>query len=161
MAEQPQPGSIVHVEFHVKEPKKLEAFYGSLFGWKFDTVPGMAYSLFQAPVGPGGGRGDPSPRELAVGHRQLHLRGIGRADRAQGQKGRGRSSSRRRRSRAKVGSRCLKTSRAPAWRSGSPTRLRCKDRCNRGSKPIANERARGRIVGLLKGSRLDGERFIR
>jgi len=51
----------VHVEFHVKEPKKLEAFYGGLFGWKFQEVPGMNYSLFQAPSGPGGGVGTLQP----------------------------------------------------------------------------------------------------
>ena len=61
MAEQPKLGSIVHVEFHVKEPKKLEAFYGGLFGWKFQEVPGMNYSLFQAPSGPGGGVGTLQP----------------------------------------------------------------------------------------------------
>jgi predicted enzyme related to lactoylglutathione lyase len=61
VVEQPKPGSIVHVEFHVKEPKKLEAFYGSLFGWKFQEVPGMNYSLFQAPSGPGGGVGTMQP----------------------------------------------------------------------------------------------------
>jgi predicted enzyme related to lactoylglutathione lyase len=61
MVEQPKPGGIVHVEFHVKEPKKLEAFYGSLFGWKFQEVPGMNYSLFQAPSGPGGGVGTMQP----------------------------------------------------------------------------------------------------
>ena len=61
MAEQPKPGSIVHVEFHVKDPKKLENFYGSLFGWKFTEVPGMNYSLFQAPSGPGGGIGTLQP----------------------------------------------------------------------------------------------------
>jgi predicted enzyme related to lactoylglutathione lyase len=41
MADRPKPGSIVHVEFHAKDPKKLEKFYGSLFGWKFQEVPGM------------------------------------------------------------------------------------------------------------------------
>jgi predicted enzyme related to lactoylglutathione lyase len=61
MVEQPKPGGIVHVEFHVKEPKKLEAFYGNLFGWKFEAVPGMDYSLFQAPSGPGGGVGTLQP----------------------------------------------------------------------------------------------------
>ena len=61
MVEQPKPGSIVHVEFHVKDPKKLETFYGSLFGWKFQEVPGMNYSLFQAPSGPGGGVGTMQP----------------------------------------------------------------------------------------------------
>src|SRR5437867_9229781 len=61
MAETPKPGSIVHVEFHVKEPKKVEKFYASLFGWKFQEVPGMNYSVFQAPSGPGGGIGGLQP----------------------------------------------------------------------------------------------------
>src|SRR5207249_8828745 len=35
MADRPKHGAIVHVEFHVKEPKKVEKFYESLFVWKF------------------------------------------------------------------------------------------------------------------------------
>ena len=61
MADRPKPGSIVHVEFHAKDPKKLEKFYGSLFGWKFQEVPGMNYSLFEAPSGPPGGVGGLEP----------------------------------------------------------------------------------------------------
>ena len=61
MADRPKPGAIVHVEFHVKEPKKVEKFYESLFGWKFQEVPGMDYSLFQAPSGPAGGIGGLQP----------------------------------------------------------------------------------------------------
>ena len=61
MAERPKPGSIVHVEFHVKDPKKVEKFYGSLFGWKFQEVPGMSYSLFEPPSGPPGGVGGLQP----------------------------------------------------------------------------------------------------
>lgn len=69
MAEQelPKPGSIVHVEFHVRDPKKVEKFYGSLFGWKFQPVPGMDYSLFQAPSGPGGGVGGLEPGNWQAG----------------------------------------------------------------------------------------------
>src|SRR2546428_5397139 len=61
MADRPKPGAIVHVEFHVKEPKKVEKFYETLFGWKFQKVPGMNYSLFQAPSGPAGGIGGLQP----------------------------------------------------------------------------------------------------
>jgi len=57
VVEEPKPGSIVHVEFAVKDPKKVEKFYGNLFGWKFEEVPGMNYSLIQTPSGPGGGVG--------------------------------------------------------------------------------------------------------
>ncbi len=61
MVEVPKAGSIVHVEFHVKEPKKAKKFHASLFGWKFQEVPGMEYSLFQAPSGPGGAIGGLQP----------------------------------------------------------------------------------------------------
>src|SRR5205823_5715539 len=61
MADQPKPGSIVHVEFHVKDRKKVENFYGSLFGWKFQEVPELNYSIFEAPSGPGGGVGGLQP----------------------------------------------------------------------------------------------------
>src|SRR5437870_12792389 len=67
MAEPPKPGSIVHVEFHVKEPKKVEKFYASLFGGKFQEVPGMDYSVFEAPSGPGGGIGGSQPGNWASG----------------------------------------------------------------------------------------------
>jgi len=61
MADPPKTGSIVHVEFHVKEPKKVEKFYATVFGWKFQAVPGIDYSLFEAPSGPGGGVGGLQP----------------------------------------------------------------------------------------------------
>lgn len=67
MAEEPKPGSIVHVEYHVKEPKKVEKFYASLFGWKFEAVPGMDYSLFTPPGGPGGGVGGLQPGNWQAG----------------------------------------------------------------------------------------------
>ncbi len=67
MADEPKPGSIVHVEFHVKDPKKVEKFYGSLFGWKFQEVPGMNYSLFEAPGGLPGGVGGLEPGHWETG----------------------------------------------------------------------------------------------
>src|SRR3989475_564335 len=54
-------GSFYARRVHVKEPKKVEKFYESLFGWKFQEVPGMNYSLFQAPSGPAGGIGGLQP----------------------------------------------------------------------------------------------------
>lgn len=57
MPEKPKVGSIVHVEFAVKDPTKVKKFYGDLFGWKFTDVPEMNYVLFEAPSGPGGGIG--------------------------------------------------------------------------------------------------------
>src|SRR5437773_2203016 len=68
MADQPKPGSIVHVEFHVKDRKKVENFYGSLFGWKFQEVPELNYSIFEAPSGLGEAVGDfaGTPRSRSV-----------------------------------------------------------------------------------------------
>jgi predicted enzyme related to lactoylglutathione lyase len=50
-----KPGAIVHVEFHSTDPEREKAFYSKVFGWKFQDMPEMNYSLFEAPSGPGGG----------------------------------------------------------------------------------------------------------
>ncbi len=55
MPEQPKPGSIVHVEFHSRNPSKTKQFYAEVFGWKFQDRPEMDYIMFEAPSGPGGG----------------------------------------------------------------------------------------------------------
>ncbi len=55
MAEAPKPGSIVHIEFPVKDRDRAKKFYGDLFGWKFQDVPEMDYTLFETANGPGGG----------------------------------------------------------------------------------------------------------
>lgn len=64
MADEQLPGSIVHMEFAVKDPDQMKAFYGDLFGWKFQDFPETNTSTFQAPSGPGGSvrfleRGEP------------------------------------------------------------------------------------------------------
>ena len=60
MTEEPKTGSIVHVEFAVKDPKKVKDFYGQLFGWKFEEMKEFNYILFQPASGPGGGIGTPN-----------------------------------------------------------------------------------------------------
>lgn len=55
MAEQPKPGSIVHVEIPTKDLAKTKKFYGEVFGWKFQDMPEMNYTMFEAPGGPAGG----------------------------------------------------------------------------------------------------------
>jgi len=65
MAEEPKTGAIVHVEFAVKEPKRVKDFYGSVFGWKFEEMPESEYLLFQPASGPGGGIGKPNPGQSA------------------------------------------------------------------------------------------------
>ena len=55
MATQSRPGSIVHVEFHSRDPTKSKEFYNQVFGWKFKEIPEMKYDLWEAPAPPHGG----------------------------------------------------------------------------------------------------------
>jgi len=50
-----KPNSIVHVEFHSTAPEKTKAFLSDVFGWKFQDMPEMNYSMFDPPSAPGGG----------------------------------------------------------------------------------------------------------
>ena len=50
-----KPGSIVHVELHSADPAKTQAFYGEVFGWKFQEIPEMNYTMWKAPNEPAGG----------------------------------------------------------------------------------------------------------
>lgn len=59
MVEPPKPGSIVHVEIPTKDLARTKKFYGDVFGWKFQDVPQMNYTLFEAPSGPAGGLREP------------------------------------------------------------------------------------------------------
>lgn len=51
----PKPGSIVHVEIPSKDVAATKRFYGEVFGWTFQDVPEMNYTLFAAPTPPNGG----------------------------------------------------------------------------------------------------------
>ncbi len=55
MEEAPKPGSIVHIEFPVKDAERAKKFYGDLFGWTFQDIPEMNYTLFETSNPPGGG----------------------------------------------------------------------------------------------------------
>ncbi len=50
-----KPGSIVHIELHSADPTKSKQFYSQVFGWKFQDMPEMNYSLWSAPSEPAGG----------------------------------------------------------------------------------------------------------
>jgi predicted enzyme related to lactoylglutathione lyase len=50
-----KPNSIVHVEFHSNAPEKTKSFLKNVFGWKFEDMPAMNYSMFTPPSAPGGG----------------------------------------------------------------------------------------------------------
>lgn len=55
MATEPTIGSVVHMELHSDDPEKTKAFYRTVFGWKFQDVPGMDYAMIETPSPPGGG----------------------------------------------------------------------------------------------------------
>ena len=59
MAEQQKPGSIVHVEIPTNNPARTKKFYGEVFGWTFQDLPEVKYTLFSAPSGPAGGLREP------------------------------------------------------------------------------------------------------
>lgn len=64
--------AIVHFDVPTEDVERAKKFYSVLFGWKFESVPGMEYNLFtttnlDGTPGVGGGMGkrmDPSQRIL-------------------------------------------------------------------------------------------------
>jgi len=43
------------MEIVSKDLKKTQKFYEKVFGWKFNKVAGMDYTMYETPEGPGGG----------------------------------------------------------------------------------------------------------
>ena len=51
-----------HIEIPSSDPKKSKSFYGEVFGWKFQDMPGMDYSTYETREGGiGGGLWNPPP----------------------------------------------------------------------------------------------------
>jgi hypothetical protein len=56
-------GDFAHIEFPVQDIARAKKFYGDLFGWTFQDVPEMDYTLFFTPSkNLGGGLFKPSER---------------------------------------------------------------------------------------------------
>lgn len=51
----PKPGSFVHIEIASADPHRTRKFLEEVFAWKFEDVPEMNYTLYDAGSGPGGG----------------------------------------------------------------------------------------------------------
>jgi uncharacterized protein len=51
----PPKNSWCHVEIPSSDPVKAEEFYAAVFGWEFQRLPEMDYTLYQTPGGIGGG----------------------------------------------------------------------------------------------------------
>jgi predicted enzyme related to lactoylglutathione lyase len=45
----------VHVELTTSDLKRARTFYGGLFDWQFEEIPGMNYTLIKVGEGTGGG----------------------------------------------------------------------------------------------------------
>lgn len=45
----------VHVELHTQDPEKAKNFYGRMFGWKFEEMADMDYTIIKVGQGTGGG----------------------------------------------------------------------------------------------------------
>lgn len=67
MVAPPKPGSIVHIELITKETEGVKSFFSSVFGWKFQDIPQMAYTTWEAPGGPSGGLMAPRPEQPGTG----------------------------------------------------------------------------------------------
>ena len=51
-----------HIEIPTADTKKSKSFYGEVFGWKFQEMPGMDYSMYETREGGiGGGVWNPPP----------------------------------------------------------------------------------------------------
>lgn len=55
-------GMWCHIEIPAADPKKAQSFYGEVFGWKFQEIPQMSYTLYETGEGGiGGGIWNPTP----------------------------------------------------------------------------------------------------
>ncbi len=62
MSETPVKNAIVHHDYISNDPEATQAFYGKLFGWKFENWD-PTYSMFQGPAGTAGGLRKPTEGE--------------------------------------------------------------------------------------------------
>lgn len=74
-------GSVVHVELRSDEPEKTKAFYRTVFGWKFQDVPGMNYAMIETPSPPGGGLRETERGESAGILNFIHVASVDEASR--------------------------------------------------------------------------------
>ncbi len=57
----PKRGGFVHIEFASTDPTKTKQFLEAVFGWEFQTIPGLDYHVYATPLGPGGAVMPPAP----------------------------------------------------------------------------------------------------
>ena len=47
--------AFVHIELQTRDVDKSKKFYGSMFNWKMEEIPGMDYTIVKVGEGTGGG----------------------------------------------------------------------------------------------------------
>ncbi len=62
--EMPKAGSVVHIELVSKEPEKTKKFFHDIFGWKYQELPEMGYTMIESLSSPGGGLRAPAGQEM-------------------------------------------------------------------------------------------------
>jgi uncharacterized protein len=55
LKEKPMPNPFCHVELNTTDVKKAKDFYGKLFDWKLEDMPGGEYTMIGVGEGTGGG----------------------------------------------------------------------------------------------------------
>ena len=54
----------IHIELQTQDPPAARAFYAGLFGWRFDELPGMNYTMIDVGEGTGGGLMQAKQRDI-------------------------------------------------------------------------------------------------
>ena len=62
----PEPGVFVHIEFASTDPRRTRKFLEDVFGWTFQSMPGMEYHVYATPLGPGGAVMEPEERPAGI-----------------------------------------------------------------------------------------------
>jgi len=63
----PQEGIWCHIEIPCQDVERAKTFYGECFGWQFQSMPGMGYTLYSKEGGIGGGmfqKPDEMPQQM-------------------------------------------------------------------------------------------------
>lgn len=67
-------GDLCHLELPVKDLERAKKLYGEVFGWQFQTMAEMGYTLFITPSGKlGGGFVHPENNEMGLAQPLMYL----------------------------------------------------------------------------------------
>ena len=61
-----EPGTWAMSALHTPSPERAQAFYGAVFGWQLEQVPGAQLALWRLPGYVGGEPDQPMPRDVVA-----------------------------------------------------------------------------------------------